>query len=85
MIKKQGIVCSYSTGPYNKYNDIEQWIRISEGCPNNCPFCYEPIKETVYEIPKIIRRKVKIMDMNLLSKESALEIIEKLSRIKGKE
>lgn len=31
----------YSRGSYNKMNDIEQWIRISEGCPNNCEFCRE--------------------------------------------
>ena len=25
----------YSYGPYNKYNDNEQWIRITEGCPHD--------------------------------------------------
>jgi len=78
--KKRGIRQSYSVGPYNKSDDTEQWIRISQGCPNNCPFCYEPPKEIVYPIPEIIRNKVKIMDMNLLSKPEALEIIRELGQ-----
>ena len=32
----------YNYGSYNKCNDTEQWIRITEGCPNQCPYCYEP-------------------------------------------
>ena len=78
--KKQGIKQSYSTGPYNKHNDTEQWIRISQGCPNHCSFCYEPPKEMVFPIPKIVRNHVKIMDMNLLSKKDSLNIIEMLGQ-----
>lgn len=70
----------YSFGPYNKFNDLEQWIRITEGCPNHCPYCYEPQKFKVYRIPKIIRNKVKIMDMNLLCKPEAIEIIKELGK-----
>jgi hypothetical protein len=85
-MKKQGIIRSYSTGPYNKANDKEQWIRISQGCPNQCPFCYEPKVEVVYPIPEIIRNDVKIMDMNLLSKPGSAEIIKQLgeNRVNGK-
>ena len=68
----------YSLGVYNKHNDKEQWIRITEGCPNNCPFCYEPQEIRVFEIPEIIRNDVKVMDMNLLCKPEALSIIEEL-------
>jgi len=64
--------------PYNKSNSSEQWIRISSGCPNDCPFCYEPIKEKVFDIPKITKNKVKIMDMNLLSKDICYEILTEL-------
>lgn len=80
MFEKRGIRQPYSVGPYNKSNDTEQWIRISQGCPNNCPFCYEPSEEIVYPIPLVIRNKVKIMDMNLLSKPQACQIIYKLGR-----
>lgn len=68
----------YSYGPYNKFNDVEQWIRITEGCPNSCPYCYEPKEFKVFEIPEIVRNKVKIMDMNLLAKPEALSIIREL-------
>jgi hypothetical protein len=86
MIKKRGIRQSYSLGPYNKYDDKEQWIRISQGCPNQCPYCYEPKKEIVFDIPEIVRNKVKIMDMNLLSKPQAKDVIKCLGekRVKGK-
>lgn len=70
----------YSYGPYNKFNDNEQWIRITEGCPHNCPFCYEPTEIKVFGIPEIVRNKVKIMDMNLLCKKQALSIIKELGR-----
>ena len=38
----------YNYGPYNKFNDVEQWVRISEGCPHNCPFCYEPKEYKIF-------------------------------------
>ncbi len=79
-LAKRGIRCSYSAGPYNKMNESEQWIRISQGCPNKCPFCYEPSKEVMFPIPTIERRRVKIMDMNLLSKPEALHIITNLAK-----
>ncbi len=75
MIEKRGIKQSYSTGPYNKFNDTEQWIRLTQGCPNHCPFCYEPPDQISFPIPEIVRNIVKIMEMNLLSFPDALEKI----------
>jgi hypothetical protein len=69
---------NYSYGPYNKFNEEEQWIRITEGCPHHHPYCYEPQEIKVFEIPHICRNKVKIMDMNLLCKPKALNIINEL-------
>lgn len=76
----------YSYGAYNKFNDEEQWIRITEGCPHNCPFCYEPTEIKVFGIPKIVRTLVKIMDMNLLCKKEAMSILAELGkkRVDGK-
>lgn len=68
----------YSHGSYNKHNDTEQWIRITEGCPHNCPYCYEPQEFKIFGIPEIVRNKVKVIDMNLLAKKEALSIIKKL-------
>jgi hypothetical protein len=80
--EKRGITKSYSTGSYNKMNDTEQWIRISQGCPNRCPFCYEPPEQKWFSIPTIERNHVKIMDMNLLSQSNAIDVIENLGTIK---
>jgi len=79
----------YSRGSYNKFNDEEQWIRISEGCPNDCEFCRETKecgKEPIYlEVPEIVRNKVKIMDMNLIYKPKANNIIKYLGSVKVNE
>lgn len=77
---------NYSLGSYDKSNKTEQWIRITEGCPNQCPYCYEPKKLKIFGIPKIVRNDVKIMDMNILCKQEALDIINELGnkRVNGK-
>ena len=76
---------SYSLGAYNKFNEIEQWIRITEGCPWNHDYCYEPTEIKVFGMPEIVRNKVKIMDMNLLCKKEALSIIKDLGEKKVNE
>jgi len=68
----------YSLGSYNKFDDSEQWIRLTEGCPHNCPYCYEPQEYKIFGIPEIVRNQVKIMDMNLLAKPEALRILKGL-------
>lgn len=72
----------YSYGPYNVIRGDEQRIRITEGCPNNCPQCYEPTEIKIFGIPKIERNKVSISDMNLLCKPQALQIIIDLGQIR---
>ena len=72
----------YSYGPYNKIKGDSQQIRITEGCPHNCPYCYEPQEFKIFDIPKIERNKVRISDMNLLCKREALDIIKQLGNIK---
>jgi len=75
----------YSKGEYNKYNDTEQWIRISEGCPHKHTYCRESFENPeliVYPIPQIIRNVVKIMDMNLLCHPEAIDILRKLGSIR---
>jgi hypothetical protein len=69
---------NYSYGAYNKFDDKEQWIRITEGCPHHHEFCYEPTEIKVFGVPEIVRNKVKIMDMNLLCKPEAIAIIKEL-------
>jgi len=76
----------YSKGEYNKFNDNEQYIRLSEGCPNGCPYCRESFENPnlrVFEIPELKRNNVKILDMNLLCHKEALRIIKELGRRKA--
>jgi len=75
----------YSKGEYNKFDDNEQWIRLSEGCPNKCPYCRESWENPelkIFDIPELVRNEVKILDMNLLCHPEALEIIKELGRRK---
>jgi hypothetical protein len=86
MKKEVNLKKPYSYGLYNKFNEYEQWIRITEGCPNQCPYCYEPAEIKIFGIPEIVRNQVKIMDMNLLCKKEALDIIRELGskKVNGK-
>jgi hypothetical protein len=90
-VKGEKMICEadmtkpYSKGEYNKFDDKEQWIRLSEGCPNGCPYCREAYENPilkVFEIPELVRNEVKILDMNLLCHPEALEIIRDLGRRK---
>ena len=75
---------NYSRGSYNRIKGDTQAIRITEGCPNNCPYCYEPTEFKIFGIPKIERNNVLIYDMNLIAKPEALNIIKTLGKIKVK-
>ncbi len=83
---KPHLTKDYSKGTYNKMDHKEQWIRISEGCPNNCGFCRETLengsKPIYYDIPKIERNIVKITDMNLIYKKDVLKILRYLKHQK---
>lgn len=74
----------YSFGAYNKIKGDQQWIRLSQGCPHQCPWCYEPREYEVYPIPKIEKHNVGIIDMNLLCKPEALQILKDLPINNGK-
>lgn len=80
----------YSRGPQNIIENDYQVIRLSEGCPWYCPWCYEgkEIGEDwkVFEIPEIVRTDIRITDMNLLAKKEAINLIKKFKdiRVDGK-
>lgn len=81
-----GLTKPYSLGAYDKFDEKEQWIRITEGCPHHHEYCYEPKEIKIFGIPEIVRNDVRIMDMNLLCKSEALNIIKELGakRVNGK-
>lgn len=70
---------SYSYGAYNVVKGKSQAIRITEGCPNQCPYCYEPAEIKVFGVPEIVKNHVLIYDMNLLCKPKAMEILKELA------
>lgn len=76
----------YAKGFYNVIDDGVQWLRLSEGCPNKCVYCAETwengTEPIYYEIPEIVRNRVNILDMNLIYKPKALEIIKQLGRMR---
>ncbi len=76
----------YSTGAQNILTEDFQMIRLSEGwCPHNCPWCREPkesLKEREYPIPEIIRRDVRITDMNILASPHGLNKIKQFKDFK---
>ncbi len=65
---KQEIIqeAEYHSEFYNENNEEEQWIRITDGCFRNCWNCYCPTEKKVYDLPEIIRNKVRFLDMNFL-------------------
>ncbi len=84
MEQKQEI--EYHSDFYNKCNSTEQWIRITDGCFRNCWNCYCPTEKKVYDLPEIIRNKVRFLDMNFLyAHPNPLKFIEDLpKKVNGK-
>ncbi len=56
----------YHSEFYNKTDESEQWIRLSDGCYRSCWNCYCPKEKLSYPLPTIERNKVVILDMNFL-------------------
>jgi len=57
----------YRSEFYNQIDGEYQVIRLTDGCPRNCPYCYCPTEFKKYKLPVITKTKVRIMDMNFLS------------------
>jgi len=73
----------YHSEFYNKLDDSEQWIRLTDGCYRNCWNCYAPQKKRVYQLPEIKRNKVVFLDMNFLyAHPEPGKILEQLSKIR---
>jgi hypothetical protein len=67
-------------------NRDTQQIETCNGCPNNCEYCYEEQKLTVFEIPEIVKNYVYILDMNFLYQPDPIGKIMELGskRVNGK-
>lgn len=81
MEKKENI--EYHSEFYNKTNETEQWIRLSDGCGRGCWNCYAPKEKLWYPLPNIVRNKVVILDMNFIyAYPNPVETIKKLGSLK---
>lgn len=55
-------------------------IKFTDGCPNQCSYCYEQKNIVVYD-PKIPEdREIQILDMNFLANPKAKEILRSLPK-----
>lgn len=59
---------------------LTQQIELTNGCPNQCEYCEEEKRLTVFPIPEITKNYVHILDMNILYRPDALEVIMKLKK-----
>ena len=52
-----------------------QITKITEGCPNQCPFCFSgPFKEL--GIPEFKRNKIKLTDENILAHHAIIHLLD---------
>jgi len=76
----------YSTGEQNIITDTFQMIRLSEGyCPHKCPWCYEhiyAIPKQDYVLPAIVKRDIRLTDMNILASKNPLDKINQFKNIR---
>jgi len=60
-------------------------IKFTDGCPNQCSYCYEP-KEMKYHHPLIpLNEDIQIQDMNFLSNPDHFSILRNLPKNKSYE
>lgn len=79
---KPTIKTTWGKPQYNAIKGKVQRIETSRGCPNNCPYCYEPTELEVYGIPRIKKNVVEILDMNFLYQPHIIERIRALEAIR---
>jgi site-specific DNA-methyltransferase (adenine-specific) len=70
----------YEGGFFDKLIDGIQYVRLGDGCPNGCEFCYASKKRIFHGIPDIRARYVKILDMNFLSYPNVKILIKDLPK-----
>lgn len=81
---------TYGKPQYNYVKGDKQRIELHRGCPwvrkLQHDYCYEPEIYEDFPIPLLVRNCVQILDMNLLARKDALEVIKELSekRVNGK-
>lgn len=82
---------TYGKPQYNVIKGEVQRIELSRGCPNGCPYCFEPLARNkrdviIFPIPTLKKNKVEILDMNFLWQSNIIQRIRKLGsqKVNGK-
>jgi len=80
------ILTTYGKAQYNYVKGDIQRIELHRGCPWQHEYCYEPNIDEDFPIPELTRNHVQILDMNLLRRKNALQVIKELGekRVNGK-
>lgn len=65
----------YNSGPYNQVVGDIQRIRVTDGCPNQCEFCYCPPDLIYHGVPEIVKERVELLDMNILAHPEGKNIL----------
>jgi len=61
----------------------EQIIRLSEGCPYKCSFCFNgKIEFKEFPIPEIVSNRVVLHDSAFLSKKDVRDVIKELGKVR---
>lgn len=69
---------TYGKRQYNYVKGERQRIELHRGCPHGHEYCYEPKICEDFPIPELVKNYVEILDMNLLARKDALQIIREL-------
>jgi hypothetical protein len=69
---------TYGKPQYNYVRGNTQRIELHRGCPHGHEYCYEPKIYEDFPIPELLKNQVQILDMNLLARKDALQIIRQL-------
>jgi len=85
MVLAPKIRTTYGKAQYNYVKGNIQRIELHRGCPWQHEYCYEPKLNEDFPIPELVRNHVQILDMNLLARKDALQIIRELGekRVNG--
>ena len=58
-----------------------QKIKLTDGCPNQCKYCYETPEMKYYPMPEITDNEIQILDMNFLANPNAKDHIKKFRKM----
>jgi hypothetical protein len=76
------IKTTYGKPQYNYVRGEHQRIELHRGCPHGHEYCLEPQISEDFPIPILEKNYVEILDMNLLARKDALDVIRRLGEIK---